>query len=313
MNSAGNDRFSVDALLLFHDVVTAGGINRAAAVHGLPKSSISRRVRGLEEAVGAVLLKRGKTLGLTEAGEVLYDSARRIAAEMASARARTASVQKDVAGKLRVRLPPDFGHAWIGRALAVFALAHPEVELEVRTGPAPARGADDAHDLVIHLGPVLGADEQPMRTLATLPRGAYVSPAYVARRGVPHSPAALKDHDCIVHVLQQTEGIWPAADTQPGGTGRRIVTDNINLVRDLVLHGAGVGIMPAALCARDVRTRRLQPVLEQWQLPALVASVTFLERRHLPRKTRVFLDFLIDQLNAPVAAARPRVTHQEFE
>jgi DNA-binding transcriptional LysR family regulator len=291
--------FDLDALMLFHQVVAAGSLTAAAARLRLAKSTVSRRLAQLERQAGAMLLKKTtRRLALTELGQVVHARCERIAVELEAARRETQRMRSDVQGALRVSMPLEFGNAWLGRHLAEFTRAHPAIALEIELTSRPADLIDEPIDIAIHVGR-LRSSRLAHRRLATLERGVYASPAYLDRMGTPRSIDDFRRHECVVTGLQQREGVW-SFRTQSGrraiGVASRITVNSIRLARELVKSGAGLGLLPNLLCAEDARAGRLTRVLASWKFPPVPITALILAREAIPRKTRVFLDFLAERV-----------------
>lgn len=291
------EHIDVNAMLLFYEVVNAGSINQAAVQLNAPKSTISRRLRHLEQHVGAVLLKRGPLkLSLTSSGKVLYQHCERILAEAQGARAAVAEVQSEVTGQLQIATA--FGLSpWVNRALASFVLAYPNVEVIVDETQRWIDVREEPYDIAVHLGPIRN-ERLPVRRFAELQRGVYAGPAYLAGRTPPRAPDDLLRHSCIVLHQQLADGLWrfrEANTTRDVTVTPRVRVSNLIVAHDLALAGLGCAVLPHALCRQDVADGKLVQVLPAWQLAPLVPAATYLERRHMPLRVRAFLDTLTEQ------------------
>lgn len=289
-------RTSIDALLLFYDVVNAKSINKASVQLDMPKSTISRKLHQLEEAMGSVLIKRSaEGLALTDIGRSLYDHCVRIVAEVEDAGLKAGEIQSDMRGVLRVSLPMDFWMSWIGKALADFSSDHPGLRMEIQCQDRWVDVTSEPFDVAIHVGEIHNID-LTVKRLGRLSRGLYGSPAYFSRRGLPGVPEQLQGHDWIQ--LRQQPGQRPlTAQAELPEIDARFVVNSIGFARELVLNGQGLGIFPNRLCTEDVAQGRLLRALPQLPLPDIVVSATFIGQRHLPRKTRAFLDFIAGHLD----------------
>ncbi|MCG6116066.1 MAG: LysR family transcriptional regulator [Mesorhizobium sp.] len=293
-------RFDLNALILFHDVVQARSINKAAIALDMPKSTISRRLRLLEEQLGTTLLKRGaRALGLTESGQALYRRCEHIIAELEQANLQTAEMQDEMAGVLRVSMPVFF-IGWVAEAIAAFAKQHPALRLEIEAHNRQVDVAEEPFDVVIHFG---NAPEtyHPSRKLAELPRSFYATPAYLAERGTPGAYRDLADHDLIQHQYQVRDRVFPLIERADGTSSpptARAVANHAVLVRELVLGDLGIGLMPDIMCRQDVAEGQLVRIPLDWQCPPLSASATYLARRYAPAKMRAFLDSIAAYLQS---------------
>ena len=289
----------LNLFLTFAEIVEVGSLSRASEVLRIPKSTLSRKLRQLEEQVGAVLLKRGlHTLELTEIGRALLQHCQRIASEATEASSLAAEMQSELRGTMRISLPLGLNNTWITQALARFASQHPQINLAIEVTNRWVDVSEEPYDVAIHVGRIRN-ESLPARRLANLGRGLYASPAYYARKGVPELPQDLLKHDCVVMETQLADGLWTFDSAEDGGVAtvaaRMRVTD-IVIAREMAAAGVGVAMLTHAACAAEVQAGRLVRALPDWSLPTVPVSATFLERRHLPRRIRAFIDQMAEAI-----------------
>ena len=286
-------------MLLFYEVVNAGSINQASAALKTPKATISRRLRRLEQHVGAVLLKRGaQKLSLTSSGAALFQHCEKILAEAQGARAAVAEMQTQLSGQLKIATAFGLG-PWINPALASFALEYPNIELVIDETHRWIDVSEEPYDIVVHLGKIRN-ERLPVRRFAELSRGVYASPRYLASRPPPRTPTDLLTHSCIVLTQQLDDGLWRVRE--PGGTKEIAIRPHARLSDIVIAHelataGVGVAILPHAICRRDVAEGRLVQLLGTWRIPPLIPAATYLERRYLPTRIRALLELIAAQFN----------------
>lgn len=177
--------FDMDVLRSFVTGVSLGGFARAAERLGRSPSALSLQLRKLEEQVGKPLLVRqGRGLVLTEAGETMLSYARRIL-DLNDEAALALSGPAELGGWLRVGMPEDFSEHVLPGLLARFARAHPGVRLEARAG----RGVDLVGavergdlDLALAWGPL---DSPHRQKVATRPLAWIGAPGYAVKDGGP--------------------------------------------------------------------------------------------------------------------------------
>jgi DNA-binding transcriptional LysR family regulator len=303
-------RLDLNLLMLFVDIVNAGSISQTAARLHVPKATLSRKLRQLEEQIGAVLLKRGPhRLELTDVGRALLQRCERIAAEAADASLIASEMQSQLRGAMRISMPFGLGNTWVSQALARFALQYPEVKLTIHVTNRWVDVSEEPYDVVIHIGKVLN-ENLPVRRLAELPRGLYASPAYCERKGIPQRSADLRNHDCIALESQLNDGVWTFQDPEAGRVTvtPRLITTDIIVAREMAMAGIGIAILTHAVSEKDVQAGRLIRVLPQWDVPPVIIAAMFLERRHMPLRTRAFIDLIAQaiQANPALVNARPR-------
>lgn len=293
------ERLDLNSLRLYYDVVNARSMTRAANVLRIPKSTISRKLAQLEQHVGAILLKKGpRRLSMTDIGAALYEHCQRVVEEVEEAGLETAQMQAALRGTLRVSIPVDFGIAWLSRAMAAFVHRYPDINLEIDVNNRAVDPREDPYDLSIQLGPLKDSG-LTYRRLATVTRGVYASPEYLAKRGVPRTVDDFQQHDCIVTEQQRADGVWTFRNrsqhrfTEVVG---KVVVNNIGVARELAIGHVGLSMLPNVMCRNDVASNRLVRLLTDWESPPMHATALILSRKGLPNKTRVFLDFLAERL-----------------
>jgi DNA-binding transcriptional LysR family regulator len=287
----------VNSMLLFYEVVNTGSINQASGVLHIPKATISRRLRRLEQHVGAVLLKRGaQKLSMTSSGEALYPHCERILAAAQGARVAVAEMQTQLSGQLKIATAFGLG-PWIKPALASFALAYPNVELVIDETNRWIDVNEEPYDIVIHLGKIRN-ERLPVRRLAQLARGFFASPRYLADRQPARVPADLLGHSCIVLTQQLDDGLWRFRDptgTRDVGVKPHARVSDIVIAHELAVAGVGVAMLPHAICRTDIQQGRLVQVLPNCRIAPLSPSATYLERRYVPLRIRALLDLVAAQ------------------
>jgi DNA-binding transcriptional LysR family regulator len=293
----------LNLLMLFLEIVNSGSISQAAARLSTPKATLSRKLRQLEQQVGAVLLKRGPhRLEVTEIGQALLQHCQRIAAEAADASVIASEMQSQLRGTMRICIPFGLASTWISKALARFALEYPDVRLTIHVTNSWVDVSEDPYDVAIYIGRVRN-EHLPVRRLAELPRGVYASPKYLERRGVPQRPTDLVNHDCIALETQLRDRLWtfemPDSNRSVTVTPRMTVSDII-AAREMAVAGLGCCILTHVVGEADVQAKRLARVLHEWQIPPVEISATFLERRHMPLRIRAFIDMLAQAIEAPL-------------
>ncbi|SDR40232.1 DNA-binding transcriptional regulator, LysR family [Paraburkholderia fungorum] len=280
----------------FNAVALHGGFGPAGRALNRPKATLSRRVAELEEQLGVRLIERGsRTLRLTEEGRVLHERTRGPMTEIQEAGEDVASSAPVPRGRLRISAPIVFAHVVLCRIATRFALAYPQVELEVVAEDRRADPVEDGYDLVIRINPP--RDELLIgRRIYSDERMVVAAPA-MARP--PQSPADTTALPVPAVVLSAAAGgsIWTmrAADGSLGSLAPMPVLrlSSLLMVREAVLEGVGAALLPRLLVERDVSAGRLvcwgkpeEPPVEIWAL--------YNSRRLLSVKVRAFMNLLDD-------------------
>jgi len=93
--------------------------------------------------------------------------------------------------------------------------------------------------------------------------------------------------------------VWTIETAEEGSTTvtPRMTATDVVVAREMVLAGLGCAILTHVMSEAEVRAKRLVRVLPEWQIPPVLMSATFLERRHLPQRIRAFLDLIVQQIH----------------
>jgi DNA-binding transcriptional LysR family regulator len=284
----------VNALADFNLVVSHGGFGAAARASGRPKATLSRHIRALEESLGLRLIDRdSRAFRLTDEGALLCARTEGPLAELAEAVAALTHDSGPPRGKLRVSSPLMFGHLAMGSIAAGFALRFPDIQLEVTVEDRHLDLIDEGYDVVIRINP--RPDSQLVGRCFHRDELLLVAPADFARPPDAETPVPL--------VAGSSAPVLQKRGLIDGNTERHVTLKTVLrlpsplMVRDAVLAGAGVGILPRMLVARSLE----QGLVQDWgclvdgriELWALHAS-----RRLTSARIAAFLDFLAGEMPA---------------
>lgn len=288
---------------VFFSVVEANGFAAAARRLETTPASVSRRVKALEQRLGVRLLQRTtRKLSLTEAGERYFREGRRLFNELGDLeQALTASVLEPE-GELRIVAPMSFGQRRLAPLVARFAGSHRKLRISFILEDRETDLIDEAADLAIRIG--YPADSSLIaRAIAPVPRYACASPGYLERRGCPQSPDELLHHDCLHYNLIPEREEW----TFLGEDGEQTIairgsfcSNNGDVLAEAAMQGLGITLLPDFIVEEGLADGRLVKVLEAYERAPLTLYALYPTRRHLPAKTRSFLDYLQEELTGSV-------------
>ena len=290
----------LNEMLVFARVVQAGSFTAAATELGMPKSTVSRKVSDLEERLKSRLLQRTtRKLSLTDGGRTYYDYCARIVGEIEDAERAVSSLQERPRGLLRVTAP--VSAAFLGPIVSDYLKRYPEVRLDLFCTARAVDLVEERFDLGIRAG-TLADSTLIARSLGNVRWFLIATPAYLKKRGRPRSPDDLKKHDCLLFGT----GIDKAGvRLENGGTSVQVALSVRLMVTDMdVLHavtaaGLGIALLPAYLCAEDLRARRFERVLSDWKAPSTSVHVVYPSTRHLSPKVKTFMEHLHERMTPP--------------
>lgn len=296
---------------VFARVVAAGSFSAAARDLGVSTAVVSRRIATLEARLGVRLLHRTtRRIALTDEGAHYHESIVRILQELEEAEAAATAGRAEPRGLLKVALPASFGHRHIAPLIPVFAGHYPKVELALQLSDRPVALVEEGFDLAIRIAQLTDSS-LAARKLAPNRRVVCASPAYLKKHGEPRSPADLERHNCLVgnwdHELSMT---WEYREA----SGRRgevrvrghYACDNWEVLRDWALAGLGIALKSTWDVRDHLEDGSLVPLLPGYTFGTDVAIyAVYPHRRHLPAKTRAFIDFLADSFGPEPYWDRP--------
>jgi len=275
------------ALVDFNFVARYGGFGRAARATGRSKATLSRRVAELESSLDLRLFERGtRALKLTQEGRTLYERTAALLAELDETAAGIASGGAKPRGRLRISAPLLFSQIAMAKLASGFALAYPEVRLEVTTEDRTVDLVEEGYDLVIRVNP----DQDDSLVGRIFLRDRLV---VVASPGLPR-PADNVAVPAVVRGPAPQLGTWnvkPAAGRSSVAIRPVLCMSSLVMVRDAVRLGVGAGCLPISLVSRDLAAGNLV----HWgdvDGPDIALWTLYPSRRLLNARVSAFLDFL---------------------
>ena len=287
-----------------------GGFSAAARRLGLTPAAVSRNVAALEANLKLRLFHRStRSLTLTEAGERFLLSMRDHLEGLQGAIAEISKEQEEPAGVLKVSLPSGLGTGYILPMLPDFMKRYPLVRPEWMFENRQVDLIGEGYDAAIGGGFEL-ASGVVARPLAPAHLVAVASPAYMQGRVPPVDPAGLAGLDGIVMKsintgrIPQRQMRNAAGEEQPVDLTPRIVVNDPAAMRGAALLGLGVTLIskPDALPFLD--SGELIRLVPSWYGDIGPISIYYANRTLLPLKTRVFIDFVIDEFRRHRLAER---------
>jgi DNA-binding transcriptional LysR family regulator len=258
----------LNALAVFAQVVEAGSFTGGARALGLPKGSVSRKISGLEAALGVRLLHRTtRKLSLTEVGRAYYAQCR-----------------------------ADFGGGGLADWVEAFLKRYDQVRIELVLSDRYVDLIEQRIDLAFRTGR-LRDSSFIARRLGPARRVLCASPDYLARRGQPEDLDDLRDHDTVIYGPSVEGAVWhlrgPEGDATVQVKGR-LAGDSMTFVLRAALFGLGIALLPEAFARSEFETGRLTPVLERYGTAGQGVFAVYPSNRHLSANVRAFLDLVLE-------------------
>ena len=287
----------IEAVDVFRKVAEARSVSNAARLHGLPKSTVSHRLRQLEEHLGVELfLREGRSLALTDAGSEFLAHATRILACCETAETAVSELRQEIAGTLTVGSTGEFGTAFTSELLFSFRHSFPQIKLDVVFLNAGYLFSPDQYrpfDAIFHWGDPPDVD-YVRRRLSQSSFGLYASPDYIGRHGMPTSPADLSGHRAMAYRKATGVQSWSLArkgesiDVLP--TADLTATDYW-MLKYFAVAGEGLAYLPGFFTEIECALGKLQRVLPGWQSSPVPINLLSPRRAQSSRKFSVFAEF----------------------
>ena len=296
----------IDTLKLLREVMLCRSFTDVAKARGIAPSSISRSIAGLETELGIRLFQRStRKLEPTEAGLRYFERIAIILDEMESALLAALDVTHEPHGTLRVSTAVGFGQQMIVPLLPELAERFPALAVELILSDACLDLIDERIDVAIRLG-TLQDSSYIVRELVKMKFYVCASPAYLERNGVPQTPAALRQHQCLLFPRTSYDlKNWLFRDanqviTKIAINGKYLINYS-PAIKQCMLRGMGVALLPDWLVRQEVKQGQLIRLFSEYEVTATdfnsAVSLLYPSRQYLPLKVRVFNDFLIEKIN----------------
>ena len=261
--------FDLDALLVFGKVVEARSLSKAAALLGMPKSTVSRKLTKLEADLGIKLLRRNThQLTVTDLGEQVHARALAVLHEANGVRALAEGSRREPQGELRVAIPIFVGIDYASRVGATFLQRYPHSRLDIRLVDNMVDPVRDGFDVVFGTGP-LQDSTLIARKVFDLELFLCASADFASRLQSPLTdPSQLVDLPFIEFGFCGPRKLVVSRDDQHIALSPpvRARANNFQVCKQYIQQGLGIGTMPTQIiCTSELRDGSLVPVLPQWR------------------------------------------------
>jgi DNA-binding transcriptional LysR family regulator len=280
----------------FAAVATKGSLTAAANAEGVAPAVIGRRIDALEERLGVKLLVRTtRRITLTHEGSAFLEDCQRILTELATAEASVTEGGVKASGHLRITAPAGFGRRHVAPLVPRFIGLHPDVSLSLNLSDRVVDIVNEGFDCAVRVGDLPDSSLVSVR-LADNRRMCVATPDYLKRHGAPKTPAELSKHRCL---LLSSESSQPRGwaftvdgkviHIRPAGT---LDCSDGQVLHDWCAQGLGIAWRSTWEVQDEVSDGRLIAVLEEFAAPPDGVYAVFPQRKHLPLRVRLWIDFI---------------------
>jgi DNA-binding transcriptional LysR family regulator len=288
----------LDDIAVFVSVVDQGSFSGAARRLKLPPTTVSRRIKQLEDRLGVRLLHRTtRSLALTEHGKRYYETCRDGLGLLEDADRAARGTQVEPVGTIRISAPVNFGATFFADPVVEFLRENPRAKAELIL-------SDERLDLVaLRIDVALRIGDLPdstvvARRLGPARRLFCASRSYLAARGTPQGPNDLKHHDCIVGGNSTTGVSWPfrtaGGEVESIAISGRVSTNVVSIALDAAVAGLGIALLPEAPARLEIAAGRLTEVLSPFVVDRGGLHLVFPSNRNMSAVVRAFSDHVVD-------------------
>ncbi|MGA8784709.1 MAG: LysR family transcriptional regulator [Polaromonas sp.] len=307
----------------FVSVVARGSLTAAARAEGVAPAIMGRRLDALEERLGVKLLVRTtRRISLTHEGSAFLEDCQRLLADLANAEASVSAGGVKASGHLRITAPAGFGRRHVAPLVAKFHEHHADVTISLNLSDRVVDLAGEGFDCAVRVGDLPDSSLVSVR-MADNRRLCVATPRYLQARGTPQHPGELAKFDCLTlsSDASQTRG-WAfrvprtaqgrqregvLADAQVDGDseiihlkpGGPLDCSDGQVLHDWCLAGYGIAWRSTWEVESEIAAGRLVAVLEDFAAPANGIYAVFPQRKHLPLRVRLWIDFLKHHYSQP--------------
>lgn len=289
---------NLNDLVLFAAAVEHGGFAAASRRLGLPKSTISKRVAELEDALSARLIHRtSRSFTLTELGRDFYEHARAALIEAEAAEAIVRRRQAEPSGTVRISASVPAAQLYLAAHLPRLARAYPKLQVQLDVTDRFVDVLQEGVDIAVrsHFAP-LPDSGLVQRPVMVEPIILVAAPAYLDLHGTPQSPAELQDH--LGLLTAAAASTWRLLDAQGEraevSPQRAMVANESAVLVAAAIAALGIVCLPQRMCRDAIAASQLVRVLPEWNAGTVTTTLVMPHRRGQLPAVRAAVEFLVE-------------------
>ncbi len=287
----------------FVRIVEAGSITKAANQLNVVKSAMSKRLSTLESRLGLTLLNRTtRSLTLTDNGKTYYKECKRIIDDVIETEGRLQNKQSALSGTIKIAAPLSFGLTHLAPAINQFNTLHPDIIFVIDFNDRIISVVNEGYDLAIRVGK-LDDSNLMARKITSIKTLLLASKNYLDNHGIPKVPKDLLNNHVKLH-YKNVSGVYSFKDQNNKpiqiNLPIKLVSNNGDYLLQCAIEGLGIVSTPDFIAYKAVKAGKLIQLLPRYYLPYEVdVNAIYPQTRHLSRKIRTLIDFLVDYFGEP--------------
>lgn len=286
----------------FAEVVSKGSLSAAARAEGVAPSLVGRRIDALEQRLGVKLMQRStRKIALTNEGMAFLEDCQRILSALEEAEAAISVRNASATGQLIISAPAGFGRQHVAPLIPSFLAEHQQVSVTLNLNDRFVDLIGDNIDVAIRIATLTDSSLIGVK-LADNQRVVVAAPSYLKRFGRPETPEQLARHNCLAFNNDGSQRGWTFLQNGKKVTMKvsgNMVCNDGEVLHDWALAGKGLAWRSMWEVGAELASGQLVSVLDDYAAPDHDIYAVVPQRRHLPLRTRLFIDFLKHTYGSP--------------
>ena len=290
----------VHALTLLVEILDAGNLSEAARRLKMTRANVSYHLNSLERSIGQQLVRRTtRRVEATEIGLRLYEHGQIIRNELLAARESIATLGQSLQGRVRLSVPSGYGQLVMSQWLLEFKRLYPGIVLDVVFENRVEDLIRDEVDIAVRVM------SEPPQNLVARDLGAmhYVvcaSRAWAEAHGMPADLDALSNVPLIASAVvsrQLRVTAYQGIERHEVIVEPTLISENYLFLRQAVLAGLGIGMVPDYVVQQDVERGDVVTALHDWRLSIFGTGMymLYMPNRHHTRAASTFIEFMLER------------------
>jgi DNA-binding transcriptional LysR family regulator len=292
------------AIGTFVQIAKSQSLSRAAGELGISRALASAHLKQLEQHLGVRLVNRTtRQLVLTDAGSEYLGFCTEVLDRFEAQEASVSEAQREPAGNLKIMASMAFAQFEVAPIITDFTGLYPKVKIALILCDhsfSPSDFIEGGYDLGIATHSIgdAGIISTKIADVTWVP---CASPEYLAKHAPIEQPGDFAHQNCLIHRNHAPDATWrfigPAGACDVSVSGS-VFTNSAVVLRTAILSGIGIAMLPLYAIHDDVASGRLVPLLTEYDTGKRPVYVVYPDSRYLPKRSRLFIDFLREQLRS---------------
>ena len=297
----------IRALRFFLKVAETSSFSVTAKIYSVPVSSVSRRIRDLEDELKVELFHRStRVVKLSALGQLYYDQVKNVVTNLDDADNFVSQKIDTPSGQLKISVMPGYSTLVLNPVLKKLKKRYPDIILDVDQTNQFADITQNEVDIAIRAtsGTCL-PDRVVARKISENIFTLVASPEYLAMYGSPETSQELKEHQTILYrgangILNwQVKDINGWSEIQP--RPNFISNDGIAIIESAI-EGEGIALIPSWAIEKELNQGTLQCISLKEETVSVARNeesgiyLLYLKPRYKIRKIKTAVDFIINEL-----------------